>query len=281
MRSAVPPRRVWVAAAAAMVASWLVIPLVGLLLRSLGELAGPLWPEHVQAVSLVLVLLGGLLNAAGIEAGKVAALSWVCARRWEDWAPLGAAFGFLKAIGVVVSWALAHQALGPLAPFSATLLITAANVLLLHLALGRLAAGAARSPGTPLLAFGLASLTGAAFASGPAALLMLSPVAPIRLLDQQPLAMLAVLLGFAVLVRRWVPWPVEATATGPAREFLAGAGGLVLVSAVVLPVVQASLAPDAPARLPGALLWAAALAFLAVLFARQVVGPWLSERGGR
>ncbi|WP_343895657.1 hypothetical protein [Craurococcus roseus] len=231
--------------------------------------------------SFILVLLGGLLNAAGIEAGKMAALAWICARQWEDWVPLGAAFGLFKATGVLVSWALLHQTFGSLAPFSITLLVAATNVLLLHLALGRLAAGVARSPGNPWLAFGLASLASAAFTSGPAALLMLLPAQAVRFLDQQPLALLAVLLGFALLVRSRVPWPVEATATGPAREFLAGAGGLVVGSALVFPVAQALLAPNGLARLPGALLWAAALSFLTGLFARQVVGPWLRHREGR
>ncbi len=270
-------RRVWLAAAAAVALFWFVAPLICLLLRGLDEQMRSLWPEHRQATSSALLLLGGLFGVAGIEACKMAALRWICARPWEDWAPVGAAFGVLEAIGVLVSWALARQALGPLAPFSATLLVAAANALLLHSALGRLAAGAARPPGDPWLAFGLASCAYAAFAVGPAALLMLLPDLLAPLLEHQPFGMFFVLLGFALLVRRRVEWPAKASAPGPAREFLAGAGTLVLVLALVIPVTKALLAPDWAARLPTALLWAVGLCFLAVLFASQVVQPWLRQ----
>jgi hypothetical protein len=227
-----------------------VTPLICLLLRGLDEQMRWLWPEHGRPTSSVLLFLGGLLGAAGVEGCKMAALRWLCERPWEKWAPLGAAFGVLEAVGVFVSWALARQTLGPLAPFSATLFIAAANALLLHLALGRLAAGVAHPPGGPWLAFGLASCVYAVLATGPAALLMLLPEPPAPLLEHQPSAMFVVLLGLALLVRRRVRWPAEASDPGPAREFLAGAGFLILVLALVTPAAKALLAPDWAAGCP-------------------------------
>jgi hypothetical protein len=96
-------RRIWLAAAAVVAASWLVAALTGFFLRGLQGQVHSLWPEHGRSASSMLFLVGGMLSAAGVEAGKVAALSWVCARRWEEWAPLGVAFGALKAVGVLVS----------------------------------------------------------------------------------------------------------------------------------------------------------------------------------
>jgi hypothetical protein len=97
------------------------------------------------------------------------------------------------------------------------------------------------------------------------------------LLEYRPLVVFAVPLGFALLVRRWVPRPVEASAPGPAREFLAGAGALILALALAVPVVQVLAAPDRSARLPTALLWVPGLSFLAGLFFNQVARPWLRQ----
>lgn len=159
-------RRVWLAAVSAVVASWFVLALTGLFLRTLRALAEALPADHGWPLPLMLSLIGGLLGAAGVEACKMAAVRWICLRRWEGWAPLGVAFGVLKAVGVLVSWTLDRLSFGQFIAFSATLFVAAARALLLHFALGRLATGAARRPGSPWLAFGLAACAHVVFANG-------------------------------------------------------------------------------------------------------------------
>jgi hypothetical protein len=95
------------------------------------------------------------------------------------------------------------------------LFIGAANALLLHQIVGRLAARVARAPGSPWLAFALASCVHAVFAVGPTSLLLFSRSLPsLPLMQYTLVAVFALLLSLALLVWRFVPWPVEAAERG-------------------------------------------------------------------
>lgn len=234
-------------------------------------------PDLFRAISIGVVT--ALAVAAVIEGCKAASLVWPLRRRWDQWALLGAVFGFLQAVGVVLGGLMDQARFGPLiAPFSPMLFVVAAMMIMTHWSLGRVAAAAARPPGGPWLAAALATVASALMTLLPLQPLIFLMPLPAWVLEAEFWIKAGLTALFALVVWRWLRPPGEPAQSGPAR--LIAVALLVLLSMIVA-VMAASVAlfgseRSDPLKVLVVMLGAT---FLAWVFFRQVVLHWLRQSG--
>ena len=269
--------RLWLAAGAVLLGSWIVgalsIQAVRLAMDSLVAAAD--LPPMLRSVLISLV--PAVAIAATVEGCKAAALVWPLRRQWDRWALLGFAFGLLQAATLLLGWLSDRTQFGPrIAPFSPMLLVAAANLVILHWALGRIAASAARPPGGPWLAVLLATVASALVALLPLQPLVFLVQLPREAFMAEPWIKAAMPTLLALAVWRWLPPPSEHAPRGPARAIAVALMGLVCCAAGANAVAIAILGPDRsdPVRV---FVVALGAAFVAWMLFRQILLNWVRQ----
>jgi hypothetical protein len=153
--------QIWLAAGLALIFSWLVSGPANFLIQVLATQIISALGRNSAVASILVSILSAFILAAALEASKFIPLVWFLRRRWDQWAALGAAFGFIYAASLLFRWIIFD--LRPDADISvyAGLVYLATKIALLHWALGRLAAAAAIQPGAPWFALLTVSLVSA------------------------------------------------------------------------------------------------------------------------
>lgn len=223
--------------------------------------------------SLLVGVISAFILAVCLEVSKFIALIWLLRRRWDKWAPLSAVFGFIYAASLLLRWIVFGLRPDTEISVYAGLFYLAAKIVLLHWALGRLAAAAALRPGGPGFALLTVSLV--------STLISLLPLQPAIFLIDIPTALLTAprwlldvpLILFILAVWKWLPATLAHQEYGPARW-------IALILALLLVFIGWSLLVGAaffgPARIDvvSLLFVTISAVFLIVMLYRYVLGPW-------
>jgi hypothetical protein len=228
--------------------------------------------------SVFVSIISALILATALEASKFVSLFWPLRRRWDQWAPLSAVFGFVYAASLLLRWIV--FGLRPDTDISvyAGLIYLAAKIVLLHWALGRLAAVVAVPPGGPWFALSTVSLV--------SALVSLLPLQPAIFFIDLPTAVLTApqwlldvpLILFILAVWKWLPTTLGHQAYGPARW-------IIIILALFLLFIGWSLLVGAaffgPARIDivSLLFVTIAAGFLVMVLYCYVLRPWALRSG--
>ena len=273
-----PKTQIWVAAGLALIFCWIVTGPANFLVQFLAAQIISALGRNSAFASLLVSIISAFMLAAALEASKFISLIWLLRRRWDQWAPLGATFGFIYAASLLLRWIV--FGLRPDTDISvyAGLVYLAAKIGLLHWGLGRLAAVAAIRPGSAWFALLTVSLV--------STLISLLPLQPAIFLIDLPSALLTVpqwlldipLIFFILAVWKWLPTSLAHQAYGPARW-------IALILALFLVFVGWSLLVGAaffgPARIDivSLLFVTIAAGFLIVMLYRCVLRPWALRSG--
>jgi hypothetical protein len=275
---AVVKTQIWIAAGLALICSWISTGFANFFVRILAEQIISALGGNSALASLLVSIISAFILAAALEVSKFIALIWLLRRRWDQWAPLGAVFGFIYAASLLLRWIV--FGLRPDTDISvyAGLIYLAAKIGLLHWALGRLAAAAAIRPGGPWFALLTVSLV--------STLISLLPLQPAISLIDLPTAVLTApqwlldfpLILFILAIWKWLPTSLAHQAYGPARW-------IALILALFLVFIGWSLLVGAaffgPARIDIVSLLFVTIAgvFLIVMLYHYVLRPWAMRSG--
>lgn len=275
---AVVKTQIWIAAGLALICSWISTGFANFFVRILAEQIISALGGNSALASLLVSIISAFILAAALEVSKFIALFWLLRRRWDQWAPLGAVFGFIYAASLLLRWIV--FGLRPDTDISvyAGLIYLAAKIGLLHWALGRLAAAAAIRPGGPWFALLTVSLV--------STLISLLPLQPAISLIDLPTAVLTApqwlldfpLILFILAIWKWLPTSLAHQAYGPARW-------IALILALFLVFIGWSLLVGAaffgPARIDIVSLLFVTIAgvFLIVMLYHYVLRPWAMRSG--
>jgi hypothetical protein len=234
--------------------------------------------RNSSLASVFVSIISALILATALEASKFVSLFWPLRRRWDQWAPLSAVFGFVYAASLLLRWIV--FGLRPDTDISvyAGLIYLAAKIVLLHWALGRLAAVVAVPPGGPWFALSTVSLV--------SALVSLLPLQPAIFFIDLPTAVLTApqwlldvpLILFILAVWKWLPTTLGHQAYGPARW-------IIIILALFLLFIGWSLLVGAaffgPARIDifSLLFVTIAAGFLVMVLYCYVLRPWALRSG--
>ena len=270
--------QIWIAAGLALICSWISTGFANFFVRILAEQIISALGGNSALASLLVSIISAFILAAALEVSKFIALIWLLRRRWDQWAPLGAVFGFIYAASLLLRWIV--FGLRPDTDISvyAGLIYLAAKIGLLHWALGHLAAAAAIRPGGPWFALLTVSLV--------STLISLLPLQPtISLIDlptavpTAPQWLLDVpLILFILAIWKWLPTSLAHQAYGPARW-------IALILALFHVFIGWSLLVGAaffgPARIDIVSLLFVTIAggFLIVMLYHYVLRPWAMRSG--
>lgn len=270
--------QIWLAAALALIFSWLVSGPANFLIQVLATQIISALGRNSAVASILVSILSAFILAAALEASKFIPLVWFLRRRWDQWAALGAAFGSIYAASLLLRWIV--FGLRPDTDISvyAGLIYLAAKIGLLHWALGRLASAAAIPPGGPWFALFTVSLV--------STLISLLPLQPTISLIDFPTAVLTApqwlldvpLILFILAIWKWLPTSLADQAYGPARW-------IALILALFLVFIGWSLLVGAaffgPARIDIVSLLFVTIAggFLIVMLYHYVLRPWAIRSG--
>lgn len=275
---AVVKTQIWIAAGLALICSWISTGFANFFVRILAEEIISALGRNSAFASLLVSIISALILAAALEVSKFIALLWLLRRRWDQWAPLGAVFGFIYATSLLLRWIV--FGLRPDTDISvyAGLIYLAAKIGLLHWALGRLAAAAAIKPGGPWFALLTVSLV--------STLISLLPLQPAIFLIDLPSALQTApqwlldvpLIFFILAVWKLFPTSLAHQAYGPARW-------IALILVLFLVFIGWSLLVGAaffgPARIDIVSLLFVTIAgvFLIVMLYHYVLRPWAMRSG--
>ena len=209
--------QIWLAAGLALVCSLILTGFANFFVHIISAQIISALGRNSSLASVFVSIISALILATALEASKFVSLFWPLRRRWDQWAPLSAVFGFVYAASLLLRWIV--FGLRPDTDISvyAGLIYLAAKIVLLHWALGRLAAVAAIPPGGPWFAFSTVSLV--------SALVSLLPLQPAIFFIDLPTALLTApqwlldvpLILFILAVWKWLPTTLGHQAYGPAR----------------------------------------------------------------
>lgn len=275
---AVVKTRIWVAAGMALICSLILTGIANFFVQILAEQIISALGRNSAFASLLVSVISAFILAVALEVSKFIVLIWLLRRRWDQWAPLSAVFGFVYAASLLLRWIV--FGLRPDTDISvyASLIYLAAKISLLHWALGRLAAAAAIRPGGPWFALLTVSLI--------STLISLLPVQPAIFLIDLPSALLTLpqwlldipLIFFILAVWKWIPATLAHRAYGPARW-------IALILVLFLLFIGWSLLVGAaffgPARIDfvSLLFVTISAVFLIVILYRYVLRPWALRSG--
>lgn len=270
--------QIWLAAALALIFSWLASGPANFLIQVLATQIMSALGRNSAVASILVSILSAFILAAALEASKFIALVWFLRRRWDQWAPLGAAFGFIYAASLLLRWIV--FGLRPDTDISvfAGLIYLAAKIGLLHWALGRLAGAAAIRPGGPWFALLTVSLV--------STLISLLPLQPTISLIDLPTAVLTApqwlldvpLILFILAIWKWLPTSLPHQAYGPAR-WIALILALFLVFIGWSLLVGAAFFGQARIDIVSLLFVTIAGGFLIAMLYHYVLRPWAMRSG--
>ncbi len=269
--------RLWLAAGMVLLGTWAIAPLsvraVDLAMDMLFAATDP--SGLFRAISISL--MAAVAFAAAVEGCKAAALFWPLGRRWDQWALLGAVFGFLQAVVILLGWLMDRSRFGPLiAPFSPMLLVAVANLIVIHWSLGRVAAAAVRQPGGPWLAVSLATVASVLMVLLPFQPLVYLMPLPARVHEAEPWIKAALPAVFAFVVWRWLPPPGEQSQRGPARLMVVAVIALLYCVVATIAASVAIFGSDRSDPLK-VLVVVVGATFVAWVFFRQVLLNWMRQ----
>ena len=241
--------------------------------------------RNTALASGIVSVISAVSLAVGFEVSKFVAVIWPLKRRWDQWAPLGTAFGIIY--GILYAFGLYSRllyfGLTPKAGVAvyAGLIYLATKIALLHWALGRLAASVALRPGGPGLALVTVSLV--------SSLIILLPLQPAVLFIDLPTAVLTApqwlldipFIVFLLAVWKWLPAPTAHQAYGPARWIMIILALFILFLGWGLFICAAFFGP-ATIDVVSLPLITLAAGFLTLMLYRFVLHPWAlgSDRPG-
>ena len=270
--------QIWVAAGLALICSLILTGLANFFVHIISAQIISALGRNSSLASVFVSIISALILATALEASKFVSLFWPLRRRWDQWAPLSAVFGFVYAASLLLRWIV--FGLRPDTDISvyAGLIYLAAKIVLLHWALGRLAAVVAVPPGGPWFALSTVSLV--------SALVSLLPLQPAIFFIDLPTAVLTApqwlldvpLILFILAVWKWLPTTLGHQAYGPARW-------IIIILALFLLFIGWSLLVGAaffgPARIDifSLLFVTIAAGFLVMVLYCYVLRPWALRSG--
>jgi hypothetical protein len=213
--------QIWLAAGLALIFCWIVTVFANFLVQLLAAQIISALGRNSALASGIVSVISAVSLALVLEVSKFVAVIWPLKRRWDQWAPLGTAFGILVGIPYAAGlyFRLLFSGLTPNADTAvyAGFIYLATKIALLHWALGRLAASIALRPGGPGLALVTVSLV--------SSLISLLPLQPAIFFIDLPTAVLTEpqwlldipFILFLLAVWKWLPAPTAHQAYGPAR----------------------------------------------------------------
>ena len=209
--------KIWVAAGLALICSLILTGLANFFFQILAEQIISALGRNSAFASLLVSVISTFILAVALEVSKFIALIWLLRRRWDQWAPLSVVFGFIYAASLLLRWIVFGLLPDTDISVYAGLIYLAAKIVLLHWALGRLAAAAALRPDGPWFALLTVSLV--------STLISLLPLQPAIFLIDLSSALLTIpqwLLDippifFILAVWKWLPASLAHQAYGPAR----------------------------------------------------------------
>ncbi len=277
--------QIWLAAGLALIFCWIVTVFASFLVQLLAAQIISALGRNSALASGIVSVISAVSLALVLEVSKFVAVIWPLKRRWDQWAPLGTAFGILVGIPYAAGlyFRLLFSGLTPNADTAvyAGLIYLATKIALLHWALGRLAASIALRPGGPGLALVTVSLV--------SSLISLLPLQPAIFFIDLPTAVLTApqwlldipFILFLLAVWKWLPAPTAHQAYGPARWIMIILALFLLFLGWGLFVCAAFFGP---ARIDAFSLPLITLAagFLTLMLYRFVLHPWAlrSDRPG-
>ncbi|MCA3323375.1 MAG: hypothetical protein INF75_00245 [Roseomonas sp.] len=275
---AVVKTQIWIAAGLALICSWISTGFANFFVRILAEQIISALGGNSAVASLLVSIISAFILAAALEVSKFIALIWLLRRRWDQWAPLGAVFGFIYAGSLLLRWIV--FGLRPDTDISvyAGFIYLATKIALLHWALGRLAAAAAIRPGGPWFALLTVSLASTLTSLLPLQLASFLIDLPIGILTAPQWLLEVPFILFILAVWKWLPTPLAHQAYGPARW-------IALILALFLVFISWSLLVGAaffgPARIDifSLLFVTVAAGFMVVMLYRNVLRPWALRSG--
>ncbi|MFN7307815.1 MAG: hypothetical protein ACK5TQ_14730 [Acetobacteraceae bacterium] len=274
-----PKTQIWVAAGLALIFCWIVTGPANLLVQLLAaQIISALGRNSALASVIISVVTASILSVV-LEVSKFTALIWPLKRCWNQWAPLGATFGFIYAVSLLFRWFIYDLSPNADTGVYVGLIYLAAKIAFLHWALGRLAASIVLPPGGPGLALVTVSIV--------SSLISLLPLQPAVFFIDLPTAVLTApqwLLDvpFALLLLAvWKSLPASTVhqAYGPARW-------IVVILALFLLFVGWGLFVCAaffgPARIDvfSLLIISLGAGFVLLMLYRIVLRPWALRSGG-
>ncbi len=270
--------QIWLAAGLALIFSLILTGFANFFVHIISAQIISALGRNSSLASVFVSIISALILATALEASKFVSLFWPLRRRWDQWAPLSAVFGFVYAASLLLRWIV--FGLRPDTDISvyAGLIYLAAKIVLLHWALGRLAAVVAVPPGGPWFALSTVSLV--------SALVSLLPLQPAIFFIDLPTAVLTApqwlldvpLILFILAVWKWLPTTLGHQAYGPARW-------IIIILALFLLFIGWSLLVGAaffgPARIDifSLLFVTIAAGFLVMVLYCYVLRPWALRSG--
>jgi hypothetical protein len=270
--------QIWLAAGLALICSLILTGFANFFVHIISAQIISALGRNSSLASVFVSIISSLILATALEASKFVSLFWPLRRRWDQWAPLSAVFGFVYAASLLLRWIV--FGLRPDTDISVYvgLIYLAAKIVLLHWALGRLAAVAAVPPGGPWFALSTVSLV--------SALVSLLPLEPAIFFIDLPTAVLTApqwlldvpLILFILAVWKWLPTTLGHQAYGPARW-------IIIILALFLLFIGWSLLVGAaffgPARIDifSLLFVTIAAGFLVMVLYCYVLRPWALRSG--
>ena len=277
--------QIWLAAGLALIFCWIVTGPANFLVQLLAAQIISALGRNSALASGIVSVISAIILAVVFEVSKFVAVIWPLKRRWDQWAPLGTAFGIIY--GILYAFGLYSRllyfGLTPKADAAvyAGLIYLATKIALLHWALGRLAASVALRPGGPGLALVTVSLV--------SSLISLLPLQPAVFFIDLPMAVLTApqwlldipLILFLLAVWRWLPAPTAHQECGPARWIALILALFLLFLGWGLFICAAFFGP-ATIDLVSLPLISLAAGFLILMLYRFVLRPWAlrSDRPG-
>lgn len=269
---------IWVAAGLALICSWILTGLANFFARILAEEIISALGRNSAFASLLVSVISAFILAVTLEVSKFIALIWRLRRRWEQWAPLSAVFGFIYAGSLLLRWIV--FGLRPDTDISvyAGFIYLATKIALLHWALGRLAAAAAVLPGGPWFALLTVSLVSTLISLLPLQLASFLIDLPIGKLTAPQWLLEVPFILFILAVWKWLPTSLAHQVYGPARW-------IALILVLVLVFIGWSLLVGAaffgPARIDiiSLLFVTFAAGFAVVMLYHRILRPWALRSG--
>lgn len=275
---AVVKTHIWVAAGLALICSWILTGLANFFVRILAEEIISALGRNSAFASLLVSVISAFILAVTLEGSKFIALIWLLRRRWDQWAPLSAAFGFTYAASLLLRWIVFGLRPDTDTSVYAGLIYLATKIALLHWALGRLAAAAAIRPGGPWFALLTVSLVSTLISLLPLQLASFLIDLPIGILTAPQWLLDVPFILFILAVWKWLPTSLAHQAYGPARW-------IALILALFLVFIGWSLLVGAaffgPARIDiiSLLFVTFAAGFAVVLVYHRILRPWALRSG--
>lgn len=273
---------IWLAAGLALIFCWIVTGPTNFLVQLLASQMISAIGRNSASASGIVSVISAIILAIILEVSKFVALIWPLKRRWDQWAPLGTAFGILVGVPYAAGlyFRLLFSGLAPNADAAvyAGLIYLATKTALLHWALGRLAAASALRPGGPGFALMIVSLVATLVAVLPLQLASFLIDLPISILAAPQWLLDVPFFLFILAVWKWLPPSLAHQTYGPARW-------IALILALFLVFIGWSLLVSAaffgPARIDivSLLFVTIAAGFLIVMLYHHVLRPWAMRSG--